>query len=736
MKRIILSFAVLLIGTAALMAQNVGIGTITPDASALLELKTTTKGFLPPRMLAAEKKLIPSPKPGLMIYQTDGTKGLYVYDGTNWIEVTTPSVTPVSAWLLTGNTGTNPATDFVGTTDNVPLKFKVNNITSGGIYPANGNVAIGMFALDSALSNGSENTAIGSNALHSTTYGDNNNALGSGALYKNKTGEGNVALGSNALLNNTSANNNIAIGTNTLYQNSIGYNNLGIGNKALYSNVDGDNNIAIGDDASHFNVSGSNIIAIGDSALHNNTMSYNVAIGSKALFYNSNGFSNTAIGSQVLYNNTVGNQNTGVGRASLLKNFSGNQNTALGYQSLKNNETGNRNVALGFQSLYFNDVGSNNTAIGSGSLVNTIANDNTAVGSDALNKNTSGYLSTAIGKGALINNTTGFSNTAIGYNTLLNNQSGSKNTAVGAEAAIYKNNYVNGTAIGANAIANCSNCMVLGSVPGLNGGTANIYVGIGANTPQTDLHVNPNGAGSILIGTNKISGGYTNLEMGITSQYDGKGYIQSTNVSGTSSGDMHLNPNGGYVGINLPTATTAFAPLDIKQSLTNRGLRLRNNYNSSGWDIASDGTLNFYANGLYVLQIGMDGSYNQISDQRLKTNVVKMETVLDKVMALKPSKYQYINNNPTHKISTGFLAQEIMPLFPELISDFKHPTSDTTDNNVYHTINYTGFSVIAIKAIQEQQQQLYVLKNENIMLKEKTEKLEAAIEAIEQKMKK
>ena len=53
-----------------------------------------------------------------------------------------------------------------------------------------------------------------------------------------------------------------------------------------------------------------------------------------------------------------------------------------------------------------------------------------------------------------------------------------------------------------------------------------------------------------------------------------------------------------------------------------------------------------------------------------------------------------------------FITQEVIPLFPQLIGDFKHPTKGTTDNNIYHSINYAGFSVIAIKGIQEQQLQI------------------------------
>lgn len=61
---------------------SVGVGTSTPAASSLLDLSSTTKGFLPPRMTSAQRTAISSPATGLVVFQTDSTPGLYIYSGT------------------------------------------------------------------------------------------------------------------------------------------------------------------------------------------------------------------------------------------------------------------------------------------------------------------------------------------------------------------------------------------------------------------------------------------------------------------------------------------------------------------------------------------------------------------------------------------------------------------------------------------------------------------------------
>jgi hypothetical protein len=77
--------ALLIANATTLSAQNnVGIGTTTPNASAALEVQSTTQGMLIPRMTSAQRTAIASPASGLLVYQTDGTAGFYYYSGSAW----------------------------------------------------------------------------------------------------------------------------------------------------------------------------------------------------------------------------------------------------------------------------------------------------------------------------------------------------------------------------------------------------------------------------------------------------------------------------------------------------------------------------------------------------------------------------------------------------------------------------------------------------------------------------
>jgi len=63
------------------------IGANSKNASALFQIDSTTLGFLPPRMTAAQKNAIGSPTAGLMVFDTDAGK-LCVYNGAAWRTIT------------------------------------------------------------------------------------------------------------------------------------------------------------------------------------------------------------------------------------------------------------------------------------------------------------------------------------------------------------------------------------------------------------------------------------------------------------------------------------------------------------------------------------------------------------------------------------------------------------------------------------------------------------------------
>jgi hypothetical protein len=73
-------------GASAIITGNVGIGTTTPDSNAILQLNSTTQGFLPPKMTTTQKNAISTPPSGLVVYDTTTNK-LCVYNGTSWIDL-------------------------------------------------------------------------------------------------------------------------------------------------------------------------------------------------------------------------------------------------------------------------------------------------------------------------------------------------------------------------------------------------------------------------------------------------------------------------------------------------------------------------------------------------------------------------------------------------------------------------------------------------------------------------
>ena len=134
------------------------------------------------------------------------------------------SVGGSAGWNLTGNAGTT-SSNFIGTTDSEPIRFKVNN-THYGLLDINENVALGSHSFE-ANTTGAANIGIGGVTGQSNTTGSYNIAIGFESLNSNTTGVQNVAIGYDALAG-AIGNTNIGIGSMTLNQNN-GNNNLALG---------------------------------------------------------------------------------------------------------------------------------------------------------------------------------------------------------------------------------------------------------------------------------------------------------------------------------------------------------------------------------------------------------------------------------------------------------------------------------------------------------------------------
>lgn len=160
-----------------------------------------------------------------------GLDEIPIGNGTTITTINKSSLLYSGGWNLSGNTGTTPGTDFLGTTDSKDLVFKVGSLESGRINISDGNTSFGRLS-----------------------------------LYVN-TGFSNTAFGSQSLQNNISGARNTSVGTSSLSGVSTGTDNIGIGLSAGSNITTGDNNTIIGSSANVDSINASSRIALGSGAI-------------------------------------------------------------------------------------------------------------------------------------------------------------------------------------------------------------------------------------------------------------------------------------------------------------------------------------------------------------------------------------------------------------------------------------------------------------------------------------
>ncbi len=432
-----------------------------------------------------------------------------------------------------------------------------------------------------------------------------------------------------------------------------------IGENAGLNNLALTGNIGIGYESLKSNTSGVFITALGWRSLFSNTSGMrNVAVGYTTLSGNTTGVDNTAVGHEALNMNSAGNFNSAMGSHALSSNTTGMENTAMGVLALHKNTTANRNTGIGTKALYFNTTGEHNTAVGNSAMqVNTTGNWNTAVGSYSLWTNTTGEQNAALGYHSLWQNLTGIKNTAAGAFAAALNTTGMRNVILGAYANYYNEEGSNNTIIGYNA---------------------------GMGSSQHDK------SGNVFVG----------YQAGFNETGDNKLYIENSNstaplIYGDFDNDI-LQTNGDLYVYHLNDSTDG-------------GLRIKNSNATDYWRLYTssiDGDLKLFntSAGASVGHFDLGtGAYSATSDARVKKNITSLDTLLCKVASLRPKSYHYIWQPESNQRSIGFLAQDVLEIFPEAVS------YDQSEDQ--YSINYDIFGVIAIKAIQELDEELQQVKN-------------------------
>jgi len=677
--------------SAVAPAQNAGMGTLAPDSSAQLDIQSTTRGLLIPSMTQSQLSGIVSPATGLLVFQIDHGAGFYYNAGTpaapSWQALATPSGS--AGWKLAGNGGTDPATDFVGTTDSKPLLFRINNVTAGYLDSAKSRTYLG-YGAGNIASAGYGSVAIGKNSLARDSAGSVLVAVGDSALSGYRYGAGNVAAGFYALAQNVYGEANTAIGFYSLYS-SPGSLNTATGPMALAYNTQG-GNTAKGNGALGNNMQGSNNTALGTSAM---------GLYPAKDYQN---YENTAAGAAALADDDAGRGNTAGGYSALSANTSGGANTAIGSQAGSGIGSSGGNTALGAHTLTGATTGSSLTATGrsAGELdYSDPEGGNTCTGSYALYQNAgTGTLCTATGAYALYFNN-GKSNTATGYYAMHGTgQDGSDNTAFGASTLNQLVATSDGnTAYGNQALYFCGSCSYntaagYGALYQLSVTNYNTAIGYAAG-----IGYNP-GFYNTILGANCdiANSGLTNC-VAIGQQ------VTCTDNNQVRIGNLATNSIGGQVGWS--TLSDGRFKKNIRENVKGLDFIVR----------------------LKPVTYRLDMDMIKGRLYRKKAYPLSAAMTVEVPAAMKvevPAAITADINANGQTTYSGFVAQDVEQAAAEAGFAFSGVDKPSTADGLYG-LRYEDFVVPLVKAVQEQQQQIEALQRGNIDMQRRVKQVEQKV---------
>ncbi len=391
-KKHLILLLLLVIISVGLKAQNIAItdnDSYTPDETAMLDVMSTDKGMLVPRMTTEQRLAIASfpdsPATGLLVYDTDFNNFFY-YNGSMWTSFSQVGSSGTGGPLfhvinIYGDTIFAVYDDGVQIIVPIGVKGKVGGFAVSGRTSTKGDIndylvitpdsariyindtvnakgKVGGFAVSGRTSAKGVTTDIIFATVDSTRiYVDETNSKGKvgGFAVSGRTSA--KATSTSSFINFSSK--NYFIGRNSGVHNTTGIYNFFAGDSSGYSNTMGSKNIFLGYASGRDN--------LGDGGPDKGN--HNIFIGYKAGYSNDEGFNNIFLGYQAGLNNLGGNVeegsfNTFIGYESGFKSEIGGSNTFLGYQSGYENYQGNHNTYLGRWAGAANTDGSYNVFVG------------------------------------------------------------------------------------------------------------------------------------------------------------------------------------------------------------------------------------------------------------------------------------------------------------------------------------------------------------------------------------
>jgi Chaperone of endosialidase len=702
-KLLLLFIAILFMSVLNLNAQVAvtDVDGYTPNNSAVLDIHSTTKGLLVPRLSTSQVSSISAPIDGLLVYNTDskefyfysatkggwnaigsgggeslwssGTSGVYLQDFNQKVGIGTDS--PISKLEVIGDASfgiDDPLFEVKNTSGQTVFAVHQEGVR---VYVSDGNVkgTKGGFAISgiSASKDGLEYLRVspdstriyvkestskatkGGFAISGISAGKlgsesflqvtpENYFIGHLAGYSISTGLYNSFMGYQSGYSTTEGNYNVFLGRGTGYTNTSGSENIFIGDLTGYSNDIGYANVFVGDASGYTNSSGYWNIFLGRSSGYSNTTgAANVILGDFAGFANTTGYDNVFMGDYAGGYNTTGYNNVFIGKDAGNYNTTGYNNVFMGAWSGSFNETGNYNVFLGDESGYYNDVGWANVYVGQKAGYESDSSKwNVALGTLAGYSNVGGQQNSFIGQEA------GYSNSTGSYNTFLGTVAGYDNTT----------------------------------------GSYNVFVGqgTGANvtTSNYNTYLGAYAGGMNITGTNNVCLGYA------------AGYNE------TGSNKLYIE--GIYSGV-VDDYTTALIYGDFSTDY----LRLNAN-------------------------VEVYGTLTNPSDRRWKKNIYTIDNSLEKVTKLRGVTYEwktkeFSNMNFSDGKQIGVIAQEVEEIVPEVVQ---------TNEDGFKTVDYAKLTPLLIEAIKAQQSQITNLTNEIAKVQKQNDNLRRGFDTLKTQVEK